>query len=147
MDYWTDIHPMLETAEAMLGAVDEDMRLLPEAVQVFLAVHGAQGAIDNGGFVYFFEADWPGLPPYENFIAAYETIGCIEQAVALRRIVGTFPSSDPHLHRSKRREFIQTRYDQKAYGVPDWQPDLKSFGQEVWEKLARYCKTHKDDFA
>src|SRR5262249_14691345 len=101
---------------------------------------------DNGGLVFFFEADWPGLPPYEDFIAAYEAIGCIEQAAALRRIVGTFPFTDPHLHKDKRRAFIEARYDKSVRGVPDWERDIRSFGQEVWEKLAGYCEMHEDDF-
>ena len=146
MDYWTDIHPALEAAEAMLDSVDEDMSRLPEAVQVFLTVHGAQGAIDNGGFVFFFEADWPGTPPYEDFIAAYETIGCIEQAAALRRIVTTFLFPDPHLHKDKRQEFMDARYDKKIFGIPEWGSVL-CFGNEVWEKLARYYEIHQEEFA
>jgi len=147
MDFWTDIYPAVEAAEAMLSSVDDDMSQLPEAVQVFLLVNGAQGAIDNGGFVFFFEEDWPGTPPYEDFNAAYESIGCIEQSAALRRIVATFPFSDPHLHREKRQEFMNARYNKSAFGIPDWNQDLLCFGKEVWEKLAKYYELHQDDFA
>jgi hypothetical protein len=146
MDFWTDIYPAVETAEAMLSSVDNDMSQLPEAVQVFLLVNGAQGAIDNGGFVFFFGNDWPGTQPYEDFIAAYETIGCIEQAAALRRIVATFPFSEPHLHQKKRREFIDARYDKEAFGIPEWHPDLQHFGNVVWEKLAKYLRRNREAF-
>jgi hypothetical protein len=131
----------------MLEAANENASRLPEAVQVFLNVHGAQGTIDNGGFMYFFEEDWNGSPPYEDFIAAYETIGCIEQAADLRRVVATFPFSDPHLYRDKRREFMLARYDKSMYGIPEWGDSLLRTGDEVWAKLARYCKLHADDFA
>jgi hypothetical protein len=126
MDFWTEIYPAVEAAEAMLSSVDDDMSQLPEVVQVFLLVNGAQGAIDNGGFVFFFENDWPGTPTYEAFIAA------------LRRIVATFPFLEPHLHRKKRQEFIDARYDKSAFGVPEWNRDLLRFGKEVWEKLTKY---------
>lgn len=146
-DYWKDIFPAAGTAEAMLEAVDEDMCRLPETVQVFLRVHGAQGVIDNGGFAYFFGEDWPGSPPYDEFIAAYGAIGCVEQAAALRRIVATFPFPDPHLHKEKRNEFIKARFDEKVYGVPEWEKTIRAFGQEVWEKLAEYRRKHWWDFA
>jgi hypothetical protein len=145
-DYWEDIFPAAQTAEAMLEAVDQDMSRLPEAVRVFLSVNGAQGAMDNGGFVFFFGADWPGTPPYEEFIVAYEAIGCVEQAAALRRIVATFPFADPHLHKGKRKKFIEARYDKEAFGVPEW-GSIRAFGQEVWEKLAEYHRKHKREFA
>jgi len=147
MDFWADIYPAVEAAEAMLSSVDDDMSQLPEAVQVFLLVNGAQGTIDNGGFVFFFGNDWPGTPSYEDFISAYETIGCIEQAAALRRIVASFPFAEPHLHRKKRQEFIDARYEKSAFGIPEWNRDLLGFGQEVWEKLAKYYETYQDEFA
>jgi hypothetical protein len=145
MDYWADIHPAVEVAEDMLASADGDR--LPEAVQVFLLVHGAQVAIDNGGFAFFFEADWPGTPPYDDFIGAYETIECIEQAAALRRIVATFPFSEPHLHKDKRQEFMDARYDKSAFGIAEWNREILYFGKEVWENVAKYYKMHADDFA
>ena len=80
MDFWTDIWPATLSAQQMLTSVDDDMSRLPESVRIFLLVNGAQGVIDNGGYNYFFEADWPGTPPYEVFADAYEAIGCIRQA-------------------------------------------------------------------
>ncbi|HEX7858836.1 MAG TPA: DUF4375 domain-containing protein [Verrucomicrobiae bacterium] len=147
MNYWDDIHPAFESAEAMLAAVNDDMTQLPEAVQAFLSVYGAQGVIDNGGLEYFFEADWDGTPPYDDVIAAFETIGCSEQAAALRDVVGTFPFVEPHLHRDKRQAFMDAHYDAEVFGVPEWRSAYLMFNDKVWEKLAEYCEAHRDEFA
>jgi hypothetical protein len=64
----------------------------------------------------------------------------------LRRIVATFPFSDSHLHKDKRQEFMDARYDKKVFGIPEWGSVL-FFGEEVWEKLARYYEMHQDEFA
>jgi len=146
MDFWTDIMPAVEAAENKLAAVDEDMSRLPEAVQVFLLVNGAQGVIDNGGYSFFFGQDWPDNPAYEDFVRAYETVGCVEQAADLRRVAATFPFPDPHLHLEKRRAFIDARYDKSAFCVPEWGNSLCG-DKEVWERLARYYELHEEEFA
>ncbi len=74
------------------GSFEEQIDTLPPVIQNFLLVVSAQGVIDNGGYRYFFGADWPGNPPYSKFIDAYQSIGCEEQAKELERVVGTFPS-------------------------------------------------------
>jgi len=71
-----------------------------------------QPIIDNGGYKYFFEADWPDNPPYSDFINAYHRIGCISQAEELERIVNTFPFESPHLHCDQRNEFINTHWNE-----------------------------------
>ena len=146
MDYFEDVYPFADAAEDKLAEVDDDMSRLHESVRIFLLVHGAQGVIDNGGYRYFFEADWPNTPPYEVFASAYEMIGCAKQAADLRRIVTTFPFADPHLHSKKRQAFIDTRYDKKKFCVPEWGNALCG-DEDVWKKLAKYGKKHKKDFA
>jgi hypothetical protein len=138
--------PALKAAEDMLAAVDADMSLMPEPVRNFLLVHGAQGVIDNGGYRFFFEADWPNKPPYDVFVSAYEAIGCFEQAEDLRRVVATFQFQDPHLHKEQRQAFIEARYDKSRFCVPEWGNALCG-DKDVWEKLARYYEMHEDDFA
>ena len=143
MDFWTDIMPGTLSAMQMLESVDHDMSRLPESVRIFLLVNGAQGAIDNGGYNFFFEQDWPGT--YSDFVDAYEAIGCIRQAADLRRVAGTFPFSEPHLHRDQRIAFIDTRYDKSTYCVPEWGNALCG-DKEVWERLALHIAMHKKDF-
>jgi hypothetical protein len=146
MKFWTDIYPAIEAAEAMLLSVDDDTSRLPQVVQVFLLVNNAQGVIDNGGYIYFFEADWDDKPPYDVFVTAYEAIGCDQQAADLRRVVSTFPFENPHLHREQRQAFIDARYDESKRCVPEWGEALCG-DREVWEKLARYYELHEDAFA
>jgi hypothetical protein len=145
MDFWSDIMPGTLAAQEMLTSVGDDMTRLPESVRVFLLVNGAQGVVDNGGYKYFFGQDWPGTPPYEDFARAYETIGCIPQAADLRRVAGTFPFSEPHLHKDERSAFIEARYDESTYCVPEW-GDALCGDKEVWERLATYYARHRDDF-
>jgi len=132
-------------AQRMLSEVNDDISRLPEPVQIFLNVNGAQGVIDNGGFNFFFEADWPGNPRYEDFVAAYEAIGCWKQAAELRRVVETFPFPDPHLHKEKRNEYIEANYDPDEMHVRGWGDELCG-DDEVWKKLAAYYDWHKPHF-
>jgi hypothetical protein len=50
-------------AQSLLKQAGSDLSSLPPA-------------LDNGGYRYFFESDWPGKPSYEAFAQAYEAIGC-----------------------------------------------------------------------
>ncbi len=135
--------------EQALGKIEEvgqDLARLPEAVRVFVLVHGAQGVIDNGGYPYFFGQDWPGNPAYQEFISAYEIIGCRRQASELHKIVGTFPFPNAHLDRNRRRAFMKSNYDRATDCVRGW-GDALCGDKGVWKKLARYYTTHKHDFA
>ncbi len=128
------------------GSFEEQIDTLPPVIQNFLLVVSAQGVIDNGGYRYFFGADWPGNPPYSKFIGAYQAIGCEEQAKELERVVGTFPFRDPHLHKGKRKWFMRTNYDQEKFEVRGWGDKLCG-DETVWEKLALYCDRYREELA
>jgi hypothetical protein len=66
------------------------------------------GTINNGGFQYFFENDWPENPPYQVFIDALERIGAAEPADLLRTAVDAFPFQNPHLNVDARREYLES---------------------------------------
>src|SRR2546423_2580239 len=132
-------------AEELLESAGGDIARLPEPVRVFLLLHGAQGTIDNGGYEYFFGSNWPGCPNYEDFISAYETIGCHAQAADLRRVVATFPFPDPQLHEDRRKAYIEENYDEDSYSVRGWGNALCG-DSDVWEKLADYYESHRNDF-
>ncbi len=51
-----------------LDKARDDLDVLPPTVATFLLVHSAQGVIDNGGYRYFFESDWPNNPFYSRFV-------------------------------------------------------------------------------
>ena len=127
-----------EKAVAKLESVDGDLSRLSPTVRTFLVVHEAQGVIDNGGYRYFFGADWPGNTPYGEFVSAYEAIGCVEQAADLARVVGTFPFSEPHLHADARDAFIEKNYDPDDRTVRGW-GDALCGDEVVWKHLADFC--------
>ena len=90
----------------------KDVAALPDAVRTVALVHAAQGIIDNGGLQYFFEADFPGKPPYPLFIEAYRNIGAAAAAAALAEAVSLFPFPEPHRHAAKRNKFMDSFKDE-----------------------------------
>jgi hypothetical protein len=72
------IDKAFKQATTKLKEVGEKIDDLPRSVAIFLIVYSAQGVIDNGGYRYFFESDWPDNPPYSKFYDAYSAIGCIK---------------------------------------------------------------------
>ena len=43
--------------------------------QTGAVLYSVQAIIDNGGFQYLFENDFPSKPPYSQFVDAYRRIG------------------------------------------------------------------------
>jgi len=85
----------------------ESIFSLPWVSQVVVVVFAAQGYIDNGGFIYFFEGDFPGDPPYSVFADAFRAIGADESAECIEVAASEFPFSDPHLHGDARRDYLR----------------------------------------
>ncbi len=79
---------------------------LPKPLVVLWAVTQMHGKVCNGGYPCFFEADWPGKPPYSFFIGGLKHIGAQEAAGNLTKAVALFPFPEPHLDYKKRREFM-----------------------------------------
>lgn len=129
----------------MLQQNNGNIEKLPLPVSACLLIHSAQGVIDNGGYVHFFETDWPGKPPYSKFVEAYTEIGCGRYAEDLQRVSRTFPFEEPHLHISMRNDFINEHYDKDECEVPLW-GDLLCGAGDVWEKLEKYAISHFGEF-
>src|SRR5579863_7069036 len=66
--------------------------------QTVAILYSVQAIIDNGGFQYLFENDFPSDPPYSNFAEAYRRIGANAAAERLEKAVAVFPFESPHLH-------------------------------------------------
>ena len=130
-----------DRALAKLEAVEQDFSRIPEPLAHFIRVYLAQGVIDNGGYRYFFEADWPGKPDYRVFIHAYAAIGCVRQTEDLRRVVESFGFEEPHLHVRFRNAFIEEHYDPDQHHVPLW-GDALCGDEEVWDALGEYAEKH-----
>ena len=74
---------------------------LPIELQTVVRVVSAGGVIGNGGLKYFFERDWVGMPPYEEFVNAFRAIGANEIADSIEGVVRLLGPS-PHLDRARR---------------------------------------------
>jgi len=55
--------------------------------KVIMFVLAAQGIIDNGGFLYFFESKFQGDPSIDEFVDAFVQIGSIKCAEALEKAI------------------------------------------------------------
>ena len=82
--------------------------------QVVALIYSAQGVIDNGGFIYFFENDWPGQPPYSVFADTYRAIGAEECAECIEVAASLFPFPDPHRAEAERRAYLQACGDDQS---------------------------------
>jgi hypothetical protein len=117
---------------------------LPPATQPVAILYHVQGIIDNGGFRYLFENDFPHSPPYSVFIAAYREIGAQDAAIKLEQAVAFFPFSDPHLHQEERLEFMDSL---------DVSHALFALGDEVcgdervWHLMEQYVESHPEAFS
>ena len=134
-----------EQATKKLHGVGDDIAKLPKSVSTFLLVYSAQGVIDNGGYQYFFESDWPGNPAYSTFIDAYREIGCEQQAADFARVVSSFPFETPHLHESARNTYMCDNLDEDEREVKGW-GDALCGDEEVWSTLANYYLQNKEHF-
>lgn len=132
-------------AKNKLSKAKDSIDHLQPTIATFLLVYSAQGVIDNGGYRYFFGADWPQNPPYSKFVEAYKAIGCIEQSKDLARVVATFPFDSPHLKETARKKYMEDNYDKDKFEVSGW-GDALCGDEEVWDKLAKYYLHNKNDF-
>ena len=131
--------------QQLLDKANGNINLLPTTVANFLLIYSAQGVIDNGGYQYFFESDWPMNPPYSRFVEAYSAIGCQKQAEDLARVVATFPFESPHLNSEKRNQFMEAHYNEDTLNVADW-GNLLCGDEEVWNKLETYYLNNVNEF-
>ena len=109
--------------------------------RVVVMVYSAQGTIDNGGYRFFFEADWPQISGYDDFVQAYREIGCARQAEDLARAANSFGFAEPHLNTALRHAFLEEHVDPETNAVPQWGDDLCGDG-EVWERVHAYAARH-----
>ena len=120
-----------------------------EQLQTVWAVEQAQGVIDNGGFHYFFENDWPERPSYSVFVDAFRRIGANEAADCIHDAVEMFPSSNPHLDYQMRREFMNSLREKESgkESIIDKLGDrVIDLGGDTFIRLARYILAHADSF-
>ena len=135
----------LDSAFRQVQRSNGDLLALPAAVRTLLLVHAAQGVIDNGGFQYFFESDFPGTPPYSLFVDAYQAIGAADAAHVLAQAVGLFPFPDPHLHLAARESFLEKYLDAPASPF-DALAEKLCGNKTIWQALTTFATTHAASF-
>ncbi|TWT33011.1 DMP19 family protein [Blastopirellula retiformator] len=136
-----------DTAFKMLKKVDNDPTQIEEPYRTVAIIYAAQGVIDNGGLIYFFESDWPGQPPYSLFADAYQRIGRVEAAAALREAAESFGITEPEKHREQRQAYMDRflgededdeEFEEVSEGIP-WN-DCICGDEQVWTDLAAWVR-------
>jgi hypothetical protein len=129
---------------------DASIFSLPWVAQVVTVVLGAHQYIDNGGFIYFFEGDYPGNPPYSVFADAFRAIGADESAECIEAAVSLFPFAEPHLHGDARRDYLRDHC--MIDGRTNDAATLVKLGDRVIDNsdtnfrlLAKYIREHLDE--
>jgi hypothetical protein len=117
----------------------DDLSKLEEPYRTVAAVVAAQGVIDNGGYNYFFENDWPHQPSYQIFIDAYDRIGCTQAADNLRQIVASFGVKKPERDLELRRDGIDQEKQRKEQKSPRWPKPL--YDEAIYKPLIAWART------
>jgi hypothetical protein len=142
-------HNASATAFKKLEDVHGNVDDLEEPYRTIVRICSAQGIIDNGGLIYFFEADWPGNPPYSDFADAYRRIGRSEAADSIEFAAASFGIPFPERNKEFRNEFME-----KQFGIWDvagnwtegewtveWD-DCICGDEEVWDCLTSWLRVN-----
>lgn len=129
---------------------DDSIFSLPWVAQVVTVFLGADIYIGDGGFIYFFEGDYPGNPPFSIFADAYRAIGAEESAECIEAAASLFPFPEPHLHGDARRDYLRDHC--MADGREISSCPLVKLGDRVvdnidsdYSLLAQYIREHIDE--
>ncbi|MCR9297056.1 MAG: hypothetical protein NXI32_30510 [bacterium] len=135
-----DQESFLEKASTLafqkLEEVEGNIDMLEEPYKTIAVIYSAQGVIDNGGLVYFFESDWPHNPPYSMFADAYRRINLKEAGDAIEFAANSFGIPNPEKNKAFRNEFMDNETD----GV-EWN-DCIGGADEVLTHLAEWLRMH-----
>ncbi len=145
-------HNACATAFQKLEEAGENSEALDEPYRTIVRICSAQGIIDNGGLIYFFEADWPGNPPYSIFSDAFRRIGRVESAEAIEFAANSFGISFPERDKDFRNKFMELQFGTwDAAGVwieGEWAiewDDCICGDEEVWNYLTAWLRDNFPD--
>ena len=127
-----------------LNLAGHDLSKIPEVTRPIALLYMFQGMVDNGGFRYPMETDFPGYPPYSDFVDAYQTIGASAAATALEKAIAMFPFGHPEQNAEARNQFLSSLpEDSEFFELSD-----KVCGDDtVWKCMDEYVANHKAAFA
>jgi len=100
--------------------------------------------VDNGGFQYLFENNFPFCPPYSVFSKAYRQIAAHDAADRLDKAVAFFPIENPESDPEGRNKFMDSLSESDEFFLLG---NEVCGDQRVWELLERYVKNHSEAFA
>jgi hypothetical protein len=126
-----------------LEAVGGNPLMLPSVLQPIALLYTFQAMVDNGGFQYPMENDFPFAPPYPAFSAAYRQIGAEQAADSLDKAVALFPFSHPESENAQRLEFFASIPEDHEFYVLS---DLVCGDGTVWQLMEKYVMAHPDSF-
>ena len=127
-----------------LAQNDSDPLRLEEPWKTIILIYSAQGIIDNGGFVYFFENDWPHFTPYDEFADAYDRIGLNCAAESIRTAVAVMKIEAPECSLDARRRYIHKNTIGDRGEVRGWNEDAILGNKTVMPALASWIRTLKN---
>lgn len=126
-----------------LEQVGGDPSKLDIPKQTVAVLYSVQAIIDNGGFQYLFENDFPSNPPYSQFADAYRRIGSSQAAERLEKAVAMFPFEEPHLNQEQRLKFMETLDEEDEF----FELGNEVCGDEkVWSNLEEYAQRNAASF-
>jgi len=96
----------LPACYALLERQDNQLELVNEPCRTAIIVDTALGIVGNGGFQYFFEANFPDDPDYGMFADAFRRAGLGEIAQGFSDLVAMFPFAAPHRSVERRLRFL-----------------------------------------
>jgi hypothetical protein len=131
-----------------LNLSDNDLSKLPEVTRPIALLYMFQGMVDNGGFRYPMETDFPGNPPYSEFVEAYRRIGAEDAAVALNQAVALFPFQHPERDAEARNRYFESLGDDEfEHSEFNQLSDRVCGDKKIWELMDEYVAKHNKDFA
>jgi hypothetical protein len=132
-------HDVYKQVEAIGG----NPLLLPPVLQPIALLYTFQAMVDNGGFQYPMESDFPFNPPYSAFSKAYRQIGAEQAADSLDKAVALFPFPHPELENTRRLEFFDSIAEDHEFNILS---DLVCGDETVWLLMEKYVMAHPDSF-
>jgi len=126
-----------------LDSVGGDPMKLPKVMQPIAILYSIQAMVDNGGFRYIFENNFPFMQPYPVWIEAYRQIGAVGPADCLERAVALFPFENPHLDIEARNKFMDSLAEDDSMFILG---DMVCGDEQVWELMKEYVNNHRDIF-
>jgi hypothetical protein len=131
-----------------LNSHNNDLSKVPEITRPIALLYMFQGMVDNGGFRYPMESDFPGNPPYSEFVEAYRRIGAADAAEALEKAVALFPFDHPECNSEARNQYFDSLGDDEFENSQFSQLSDRVCGdQTIWTRMDEYVARHNKDFA